>query len=437
VAETIEAAAGEQGSDGHASWAAFEAYVARLGSNLDQLASAIPELAKVAPDGLDDTGGRRAETEFAGRGRAKPRREVYSRHDAVALSQMSTAAWRLRGPVTPALRRGALAALPVGAGLLLDLGLDTPAAGAVSTGALIAGFVALDAPARTRSQWQVMTAPIIGSFAAIGVTSGHSATFAVLVMTGLATAAGFCVAVSPRLGMAGVMCVLALLIAQGLDVSTHDAVQALLLATAGGLLQAATSFLASSWEREREPVVLRERARGARDACMRNLTLESHAFRHALRWGVALGVAVAVYRFVDLQGHGYWVPLTVLFVLRPELDETVERVIMRAAGTLVGLGLATLFAVIFGYHVIPTAILLTVAAACAYTMVAMEYAVFTAAISVYVVLLADAVGERAWHAADQRALATLIGSAIAGFALFVWPTRRKSREPTPIARSPK
>lgn len=350
---------------------------------------------------------------------------------------MSTAAWRLRGPATPALRRGALAALPVGAGLLLDLGLDTPAAGAVSTGALIAGFVALDAPARTRSQWQVMTAPIIGSFAAVGVISGHSAIFAVLVMTGLATAAGFCVAVSPRLGMAGVMCVLALLIAQGLHVSTHDAVQALLLATAGGLLQAATSFLASPWDRGREPVVLRERARGARDACMRNLTLESHAFRHALRWGVALGVAVAVYRFVDLQGHGYWVPLTVLFVLRPELDETVERAIMRAAGTLVGLGLATVFAEIFGYHVILTAILLTVAAACAYTMVAMEYAVFTAAISVYVVLLADAVGEGAWHAADQRALATLIGSAIAGLALFVWPTRRKSREPTSIAGSPK
>ncbi|MBV9916438.1 MAG: FUSC family protein [Solirubrobacterales bacterium] len=352
------------------------------------------------------------------------------------MSHMSAAAWRLRGPATPALRRGALAALPVGAGLLLDLGLDTPAAGAVSTGALIAGFVALDAPARTRSQWQVMTAPVIGSFAAIGVISGHSATFAVLVMTVLATAAGFCVAVSPRLGTAGVMCVLALLIAQGLDVSMHEAVRALLLATAGGLLQAATSRVASVWERGREPGALGARARGARDASVRNLTLESHALRHALRWGVALGAAVAVYRFVDLQGHGYWVPLTVLFVLRPELDETVERVIMRAAGTLVGLSLATVFAEIFGYHVIPTAILLTVAAACAYTMVAVEYAVFTAAISVYVVLLADAVGEHAWHAADQRALATLIGSAIAGLALVLWPTPPESREPASIARSP-
>jgi len=98
--------------------------------------------------------------------------------------------------------------------------------------------------------------------------------------------------------------------------------------------------------------------------------------------------------------------------------------------------LATVFAEIFGYHVIPTAILLTVAAACAYTMVAVEYAVFTAAISVYVVLLADAVGEHAWHAADQRALATLIGSAIAGLALVLWPTPPESREPASIARSP-
>jgi hypothetical protein len=42
--------------------------------------------------------------------------------------------WQFNAPLPPALRRGLLAALPVGVSLLLDLELDLPAAGAVSTG---------------------------------------------------------------------------------------------------------------------------------------------------------------------------------------------------------------------------------------------------------------------------------------------------------------
>ena len=40
----------------------------------------------------------------------------------------------------PALRRGALVAIPVGVALLLELGLDSPTKGAIGTGALLAGF---------------------------------------------------------------------------------------------------------------------------------------------------------------------------------------------------------------------------------------------------------------------------------------------------------
>ena len=59
----------------------------------------------------------------------------------------------------PALRRGFLIALPVGAALLVELGLGAPTKGAVATGALLAGFVGLDAPARVRAGWQAAVAP--------------------------------------------------------------------------------------------------------------------------------------------------------------------------------------------------------------------------------------------------------------------------------------
>ena len=40
--------------------------------------------------------------------------------------------------------------------------------------------------------------------------------------------------------------------------------------------------------------------------------------RHAIRFGAALALGVAIYRIADFDDHGYWVPLTILFVLKPD-----------------------------------------------------------------------------------------------------------------------
>ena len=69
------------------------------------------------------------------------------------------------GPAAPgpALRRGALIAVPIGLSLVVELGFDSPTKGAIATGALLAGFPGLDAPARPRAAWQAAAAPRSGS----------------------------------------------------------------------------------------------------------------------------------------------------------------------------------------------------------------------------------------------------------------------------------
>ncbi len=59
-------------------------------------------------------------------------------------------------------------------------------------------------------------------------------------MTLFASVAGITVAVSPRLSIAAMTCVLALLIAQGLSLDAHEAPEALLLGAVGAMLQAVT-----------------------------------------------------------------------------------------------------------------------------------------------------------------------------------------------------
>lgn len=325
---------------------------------------------------------------------------------------------------------GGLVALPVGAAVMAQLVLDDAVAGGLATAALFAGFLAFEAPARVRVRWQLMMAPLIGFTAAAGVLSSQSTVTAVLAMALIAALAGLCSAVSARLLVAGMMCVLSLLVAQGLYLDADQAGDALALGVAGGLLQALWAVAAWAFA-DRAPGrwALGAAARQATAAMRSSLTVRSTALRHALRSGSALALGVAIYRVLDIGMHGYWIPLTILFVLRPGRDETADRLAMRAVGTVGGLILATALAALLGEQPVTTAIVLTGAAACLYALLAIEYALFTLAITTYVVLLTDTLGAEAVDAADERALATAIGIAVAAAAFVVWgePRERGAR----------
>jgi hypothetical protein len=333
-------------------------------------------------------------------------------------------AWRLSAPLQPSLRKGLLAAIPVGVAIFIDLALDLPAAGAVSTGALLGGFVAFDAPPRERVVWQVLTAPVLGALAAIGALTAEPAWLAVVTMIVLGSLGGIMVAVSQRLAIAGMSCVLALLLAQGLGLSSNEAGYALILGAAGVALQVLVSVMESLFDPSGEPVHPIQGAREAWKTVRANLTLSSRSFRHSLRWGTALGVGVGVYHALDLGQHGYWVPLTVLFVLKPELGLTEERIAMRGAGTLFGLFVATPLAMLIGGLPLVESLAMMLAAGLCFALLALEYALFTAAITSFVVILAHAMGQSAWQAADQRAVGTVIGLAVSVAAFFLWSNKR-------------
>ncbi|HYU61885.1 MAG TPA: FUSC family protein [Solirubrobacterales bacterium] len=332
------------------------------------------------------------------------------------------------------MRRGFLAAIPVGGALLVDLEIDAPAAGAISTGALLAGFVAFDAPPRARFLWQVLTAPAIGMAAAVGALTGETAWLAVLTMTLFASVAGLSVAVSPRLSLAAATVVLALLLAQGLSLNASEALSALLLGLAGAVSQALFTLLAALHRYTGGPLDLRAGMRRAARAVQASIDTRSPNLRHALRWGVALGIGTALYHAIDLGEHGYWIPLTVLFVLRPTPDETTQRIAMRAVGTLVGLALATPLGELLGQHPIPDAVAIATAAAFSFALLAIEYALFTTAITAFAVIEAHALGQPALEAADERALGTAMGIAVVAAAVFAGRPRRAGPPPAVTPR---
>jgi hypothetical protein len=324
----------------------------------------------------------------------------------------------------PALRRGALVAVPIALALIFEFSLGWPSRGAIATAAFVCGFTALDAPAGPRALWQAGTAPLVGAGAALGVLSSQWGPGAAIAMGLVAAAAGYCLADTLRLAFAGFGVAVALMISQGLFLPAHDALGALAYGTAGGAIQAAWAGIVwlagdraedgeSGWDWARTKRRLRA-----------NLTWSSPVARHAVRFGTCLAIGVGIYRVADLHEHGYWIPLTILFVLRPERDETDHRLILRAAGTLAGLALATGLALLFDGAEPFVGIALALAAALAFGLITVQYALFTASITTYVVLLSDTLGEAALDSAWQRVLGTAVGIAIAYLAFRVLPEPR-------------
>jgi Fusaric acid resistance protein-like len=327
----------------------------------------------------------------------------------------------------PAIRRGFLLAVPIGVCLGIEFGFDAPTHGAIGTGALFAGFVGMDAGALPRAGWQAAAAPVLGAAAALGIFSSQSAPLAVLAMGLLGALAGYFFAYSLRLAIYGLSVVLALMIAQGFFLPVEETLPALGWVTLGALSQVAWSLLVwvfwercargepSGWDWAKVRAALRE-----------NLTLESDAFRHGIRFGAALATGVAVYRIFDMDDHGYWIPLTILFVMRADRDETYLRLVLRAAGTVLGLVLATLAAETIDSDLV-TVLVLFLAAGFCFGLLTVQYALFTTAVTVYVVLLTDTLGENAWEAADLRAIGTAIGILIAFLAWVCWPSPGRGR----------
>jgi uncharacterized membrane protein YccC len=154
-----------------------------------------------------------------------------------------------------------------------------------------------------------------------------------------------------------------------------------------------------------------------------NFTLKSPVFRHALRLGLALGLATALYRLVPLPlERGYWIPLTVLLVLRPDFKATLSRGLARMLGTILGAALTGLLLVWLAPSTGWLAILTIVMAYLAFSVLFVNYALFSVFITAEVVFLLTLVTPLPLETVAYRTLDTLVGGVLALIIYLLWPT---------------
>lgn len=207
-----------------------------------------------------------------------------------------------------------------------------------------------------------------------------------------------------------------------------------LTAVAAGMQRSepAPSAIGARPRRRWRPSPLTGTSGGHAESVRANLTLESEAFRHALRVGVTLAVAVTISHLFPF-GHGYWLPMTVMIVLKPDFAATSSRGLARSVGTLLGAGLVTLFLV--GVKPSPAGLIaLTVALyAICIAVLRANYAIYSLCIASLVVSLLAFTGTLALSLAADRAFYTVLGAVLALVAYVVWPTWERARVPDRLA----
>jgi uncharacterized membrane protein YccC len=145
---------------------------------------------------------------------------------------------------------------------------------------------------------------------------------------------------------------------------------------------------------------------------------------HAFAMALAVSGGEVLYHVLEMP-NGYWVPMTVLLILRPVARETAARALARLLGTLCGVGLLTLLMALLRPSIPVLVGLIAATAWACYAFLPVNYAILSMAITMYVVLLFAFAGLPEPLVALHRAVATLLGGVIAlsTHLLGIWVMR--------------
>lgn len=154
-----------------------------------------------------------------------------------------------------------------------------------------------------------------------------------------------------------------------------------------------------------------------------NFTLESPLFRHALRLSIGAVLGVLIYTLLPIR-QGFWIGLTLLFVLKPDFSLTFQRFFSRILGTVLGVGAV--------YGILVTVqdplwleIIGIIAMAIAISLIRFHYSLAVFFITAFALILHQISGQTSENLGiTDRIVCTLIGGILA-FALSFGLLRQK------------
>jgi hypothetical protein len=341
------------------------------------------------------------------------------------ISQDTTAfPWAKRTP-----GQGLRSILAVGVALVAGRLSGHPSAGAIAAGsAFTVGFAVFHkALASTLLSMALLTLGIASG--TLAGSLGASATPLVLALVLIASINyGLLAELGPTSSWIGQQCAVFVIVASYFPRGLQYAVGRTGMILAGGALQ--MIFYAAFHRMDHAPAAPEATSASFIPRLRSRLGQLATRLRHEVDWGsctwwyivrlmLAVGISTAIYRRYQLR-NGYWAPMTAVLVLKPQWSNTLSRGIARLSGTLLGAGVALMLAL---WLPLPAwaALALTVAAAWGcYATQAVNYALFSVFVTLYIVFLFRFGGFSDRSAAHLRLMNTAIGGLIALTVDALW-----------------
>jgi uncharacterized membrane protein YccC len=157
-----------------------------------------------------------------------------------------------------------------------------------------------------------------------------------------------------------------------------------------------------------------------------NLSFGSYTFRHAVRLGVTTALAAIMSAAFHIA-RGYWIPITVVVVMKPNYGGTIQRAAQRITGTVVGALLAGL--ILWSIHDNWLLLcLLAILSFVTFTLRWRNYGLFSLALTPMIMVMLDLARPGTPFDSFLRLIHTIIGSVLAivcGYLLFpLWERKR-------------
>ncbi len=244
---------------------------------------------------------------------------------------------------------------------------------------------------------------------------------AVAVSAIVAFCCGFAGGAGINARVGGVLALVLFAVFLGMPVPRHSAVQDCLLVGLGGLI-------VIGWLVMLRIVMHRHKSWGAAPvhpnvlARLRpRLNTRDDYFRHGIRLAGAFSTATALAALLKWP-HQYWIPMTVAWVVVPDINGTATRVAARVLGTLMGIAVITI--VVEGAHPGPyaIAIIVGIGALIAEMFVVALYLICVVGVTIFMIALFTLVGDPVGSTIAYRAISTILAGIITIAWSLVWPS---------------
>lgn len=255
------------------------------------------------------------------------------------------------------------------------------------------------------SRWRTMlwtTAALMGA-AFLGQSLSESTLLAIVVTAPVAFLAGSIGSFGRRAAVGGLLTLVLFSIYVGVPVPLQDAPSTALLVGLGGFVQTVATVamgLARHQHRQQQPDNSGNTQRWQRIFVV-----------HGVRLAVVMVIATSISESLSLP-HPYWLPMSVAWMSRPDRDGTVDRVLHRLTGTVVGLLITAALSVAFNPSTLGFLAISLIGAAVAISFIWVNYAVAVAGVTMWIIAIFAMVGDPVVSTMDMRFVATVAAAIL-------------------------